>query len=80
MNESERNRMMELVSRAISVNEQLLDHEKRFMDAVSTSADLSSLQELSDHLNELCSKELRFLAASKSLLKIMSIQSPGVNA
>jgi hypothetical protein len=71
MQETERNKLIELTSRAVSVNEELLADEKKFIATISTSSDVSTLHAMNEHLNELCSKEHLLLSASRSLLQIM---------
>jgi hypothetical protein len=71
MNENERIKLIELTSKAVAINEELLADEKEFIAiAGDSSVDVGSLREMNDPLNELCSKELLLLAASKSLLQI----------
>ena len=72
MNEDERNKLIELTSRAVSVNEKLLSNEKEFIAAVSATSDLTSLEAMNDRLNVLCCEEHLLLAASRSLLQIMN--------
>lgn len=72
MNETERNKLIELTSKAVSVNEKLLSDEKKFIEAVSANSDHVVLEEMNEQLNELCSKEHLLLAASKSLLQIIN--------
>jgi hypothetical protein len=72
MNPNERDRLIELVTNAVAINEKLLSEEKNFINAVSGVTGTSSLQKMNEQLNDLCSKEHLYLAASKSLLQIMS--------
>jgi len=72
MHKNERSKLIELTSRAVAVNEELLGDEKKFIAAIDSSSDVLYLLEMNEHLNELCSKEHLLLAASKSLLQIMS--------
>jgi hypothetical protein len=69
MQKSERNKLIELTERALTINEELLADEKKFIKAVSSGEDLSSIKELNEKLNQLCRKEHMYLAATKSLIK-----------
>jgi DNA-binding MarR family transcriptional regulator len=72
MQENERNKLVELTKKAVTINEELLANEKKFIEEVSSGGKDSSLEELNEKLNELCSKELLYLAATKSLLQIIN--------
>jgi hypothetical protein len=69
---NERDKLIELISNAVAVNEKLLAEEKNFISAVAGSVDTSSLQQMNEELSDLCNKERLLLAASESLLQIMS--------
>jgi hypothetical protein len=69
---NERDKLIELISNAVAVNEKLLAQEKNFISAVAGSVDTSSLQQMNEELSDLCNKERLLLAASESLLQIMS--------
>lgn len=68
MQEREQNKLIELARKAVSINEELLGDEKRFIEAVSSNQNFSSVVEI----NDLCSREHLCLAATKSLLQIIN--------
>ena len=68
----ERDKLIELTKKAISINEQLLCDEKKFLTAISSQQDTISLQEMNESLNNLCGKEHLYLAAAKSLLQMIN--------
>ncbi len=72
MQESERNKLIELTKRAVSVNEKLLAEEKHFIEAVTDNTNSFLLEELNENLAELCRKEHLYLSATKSLLQIIN--------
>lgn len=72
MNEKERSKLIELTERAAVINEKLLSDEKVFIEAVAADNDPSSLQEMNEKLNDLCTKEHLYLSATKSLLQMMN--------
>ena len=74
MNENERDKLVDLTSKAIEVNKELLADEQRFIVAVPTASE-SSLHEMNEHSNDLCSQEHLLLAASKSLLQMVTNKS-----
>ena len=69
MDEREKNKLIELTSKAVSINEKLLADQKRFIDAIMSQEDTVALEETNEKLNELCRIEHLFLSATKSLLQ-----------
>lgn len=74
MKETERDRLIELTKRAISINEKLLAKEKYFVEAINSDTNPLLLKELSETLAELSRKELLYLSATKSLLQIINTE------
>jgi hypothetical protein len=68
MDVNERNRLIELTTRAVSVNERLLTEEKRLIAAAASAEDLHTLIELIKKLAALCRTEHLYIDAAKSLL------------
>lgn len=62
------NKIKELTKRAVSINLQLLEEEKRFIDALSPYSDTNSLNECSDQLRLLIRKEVLYIQAVQNLL------------
>lgn len=61
-----------MTSRAITINEQLLQEERKFLIVASASEDEQELQQMNDMLNHLARKEGLYLSAVASLLKIIA--------
>lgn len=72
MQANEQSKLIELIKKAVSINEELLKREKKFIEDVSSNTDSTSLATANEELNELCLKEHLTLAAAKSLLQIVN--------
>jgi hypothetical protein len=68
---AERGRLMELTSKAISINRELLKEEKCLLEAAEYLEPLP-LKGVSDKINELIVNEHLHVAAIKSLLQIVT--------
>jgi hypothetical protein len=66
-------KLVELTTRAVSINEELLKEEKRFIDAVSRNVELNVLKEMHGKINLLMRKEVLYNGAAATILR----QVPG---
>jgi len=62
-------KLLDLTTRAVSINEELLKEEKRFIDAVSQNVDLNVLKEMHWKINLLMRKEVLFNGAAQRMLQ-----------
>ena len=62
-------KLLDLTTRAVSINEELLKEEKRFIDAVSQNVDLNVLKEMHWKINLLMRKEVLFNGAAYRVLQ-----------
>jgi hypothetical protein len=62
-------KLIELASKAVSVNKALLEEEKEFIDAVERDQEMSLLEKKSDQINLLLRKENLFVGAIQMFLK-----------
>jgi hypothetical protein len=69
-----KNKLIELTSKAVSINEQILEEEKNFIDAVEQHLEMRFLTRISDKINNLLRKEVLFVGATNSLLKRLEIE------
>ncbi len=69
----ERSKLIELTSRAISINESLIDQEKEFVAATADGLAPNILKAMSDNIKLLIRKESLFIGAMHNYLsKIVS--------
>jgi hypothetical protein len=68
-------KLMELASKAVSINKQLLQEEEEFISAVEQRKEVSLLEKMPDNINLLIRKEHLFLGALKRQLQKLSCQS-----
>ena len=61
-------KLIELTSKAVSINEKLLKEEKDFMAAVELDQEMWLLEKMSDDINLLIRKEHLFVGAIKMIL------------
>jgi hypothetical protein len=64
-----KDKLIELASKAASVNTKLLAEERKFIEAVAQHADIVALKKLSDSIKELNRKETLFIGATIMVLK-----------
>jgi hypothetical protein len=69
MDQRQKDKIIEIVEKAISVNEKLLDEEKAFIRDLFADKDATLLEHTNEILSELSRKESLYLGASKSILK-----------
>jgi hypothetical protein len=62
-------KLLDLTTRAVSINEELLKAEKRFIDAVSRNVELNVLKEMHRKINLLMRKEVLYNGAAESILR-----------
>ncbi|MCW3109095.1 MAG: hypothetical protein JWQ09_3601 [Segetibacter sp.] len=68
LDEQKLNKLKELTKRAVSINEELLDEEKKFIDALSDYSDVTCLKDSSNKINLLMRKEVLYNQAARMLL------------
>jgi hypothetical protein len=69
-------KLVELASKAVSINEELLKKEREFIDAVEENKEISLLEKWTERINYLVRKEHLFLGALKrSVEKIKGISN-----
>jgi hypothetical protein len=70
MLDNEKNqKLLELTNRAVCINEELLEEEKRFIEALSQRREVSILKEISKKISLLMRKEVLYNGAAISLLQ-----------
>ena len=69
MQESERNKLIEIIEKAITINGKLLDNEKKFIEDLYSDKDSNFLEQSNEILNELSRKESLYLGAAKHFLQ-----------
>lgn len=73
---SERNKIRELTSKAVSINIVLLEEERRLIDALTRNERAELLKEIADKISVLIRKEHLLIGATKKhLQKIQAINN-----
>lgn len=70
LEEKEISKLIELTKRAISINEKLLEEEKKFVEYLSQHPDISELQSTTDLIATLVRKEVLYSQVAKRLIEI----------
>jgi hypothetical protein len=70
-------KLVELASKAVSINEELLKEEREFINAVKEDKEITALERMSERINLLVRKEHLFLGAVQLLIKKISRSSKG---
>jgi len=68
-NPEENTRLIELTSRAASINKELLKEEEELITAIKENSETGRLERISDKINSLIRKENLFVGALSAVLK-----------
>jgi hypothetical protein len=69
MQERQRDKLREIIERAITVNGKLLEDEKAFLQSLASEKDTNLLEHSAEILNGLIRKEALYLSLAESILQ-----------